>query len=526
MSNPRQAARPHVVLLCSDQHRPDWIGCATESPGHRLVHTPTLDGLADRGVRFHHTYCAYPLCGPSRMALMTGRHASRLGMYVNEHTLRSDVPTFAHALGRAGYETVLCGRMHFSGLDQRHGFERRLVGDMNAGYGGGPRVERDFEAATMSDSFYAASRACTGENTMLRFDRCVSEAAGRYLADRDDERPLLLVASFFQPHHPFTAPAEYVDAARQRFEAHDPGPTPIGELHPTIEEHRAAKQKRGPDADQTREARIQYAAMIDYLDHLMGRVLDAASEHLDGPVLVLYVSDHGEVAGDRGLWGKGTAVEPSIKVPMIAAPLREADAADLAIAAGATVGVPASLLDVAPTLAGFADAPPLPGVDGLDLRPLLRDPAAAEAAPWADRAVRTEICIRFPGPDGRLAVNRPCTGTLRAGDWKLVYYHPEGSDWPAWALFNLADDPDEQHELAADPAHRATLDRLQARLLDGWNPDAVSADADARAYDLAYTTAWAREGGAEPLGPLERFDDAHPAYVFDFVGRRRSDLHP
>ena len=151
----------NILLIVSDQHRRDWLGCSL-SPGAALVRTPNLDALAARGVLFESAYCPYPLCGPSRMALMTGRRASRIGMFVNEHTLRSDVPTFAHALGRAGYETVLCGRMHFSGIDQRHGFERRLVGDVNSSYGGGPDRERNTARWESSHSARAASVARAG----------------------------------------------------------------------------------------------------------------------------------------------------------------------------------------------------------------------------------------------------------------------------------------------------------------------------------------------------------------------------
>ena len=105
--------------------------------GASWLKTPALDSLHSRGVAFRACYCPTPLCGPSRMAMLTGRPAHELGVFINEDGLSSDIPTFAHALGLAGYETVLCGRMHFDGPDQRHGFQRRLVGDFNMCYAGG-----------------------------------------------------------------------------------------------------------------------------------------------------------------------------------------------------------------------------------------------------------------------------------------------------------------------------------------------------------------------------------------------------
>src|SRR5690606_34795180 len=103
--------------------------------GEPLVQTPHLDALAARGARFSSAYCPFPLCCPSRMSFMTGRQASSIGVLSNHTQLGSDVPTFAHMFNDAGYETVLCGRMHFNGPDQRHGFQRRIIGDVHGVWG-------------------------------------------------------------------------------------------------------------------------------------------------------------------------------------------------------------------------------------------------------------------------------------------------------------------------------------------------------------------------------------------------------
>src|SRR6188474_2327720 len=115
---------PNLLVIMADQHSPHVLGCA----GDPVVRTPHLDALAARGVRFQNAYCAFPLCAPSRASFMTGQTPTALRVWSNGCTLASDIPTFAHSLGAAGYETVLCGRMHFNGPDQRHGFHQRLVG--------------------------------------------------------------------------------------------------------------------------------------------------------------------------------------------------------------------------------------------------------------------------------------------------------------------------------------------------------------------------------------------------------------
>ena len=125
--NSGKTARPNFLILMSDQHSPHALACN----GDRIVSTPHIDSLAGSGVLFEHAYCQSPLCVPSRMSFLTGQQPSCIGVWTNGDILHSDVPTFAHALGAAGYETALIGRMHFEGVDEWHGFDgvsrRRLI---------------------------------------------------------------------------------------------------------------------------------------------------------------------------------------------------------------------------------------------------------------------------------------------------------------------------------------------------------------------------------------------------------------
>jgi len=130
--------RPDLLLFVSDQHSARLMNCA----GETVLDTPSLDALATDGTRFSAATTPCPLCVPARHALMTGQLPSRTGVYTNSNIARCDLATFAHSLTAAGYQSVLCGRMHFTGLDQRRGFERRLVGDFTPcldGRGGAAR---------------------------------------------------------------------------------------------------------------------------------------------------------------------------------------------------------------------------------------------------------------------------------------------------------------------------------------------------------------------------------------------------
>ena len=120
--------RPNILFILSDQHSKFHLGCY----GDPLGRTPHLDRLASEGMRFANAYTPSPLCVPARMAFMTGRRPSANQVWSNDHILNSALPTWAHTLGAAGYETALLGRMHFVGPDQRHGFERRPIGEHTA----------------------------------------------------------------------------------------------------------------------------------------------------------------------------------------------------------------------------------------------------------------------------------------------------------------------------------------------------------------------------------------------------------
>lgn len=135
-----------MVLIMSDQHGWDYTGFAEER-----IDTPGLKKIAEEGLLFERCYCNSPLCVPSRMSFLTGKLPSQLGIFNNDAALGGDVPTIAHEMGRLGYQTVLAGRMHFKGEDQKHGFDERYCGDITSqfwGTGGKKRLDFGMYAGT------------------------------------------------------------------------------------------------------------------------------------------------------------------------------------------------------------------------------------------------------------------------------------------------------------------------------------------------------------------------------------------
>ncbi len=180
---------PNILILMTDQHSKYHLGCYDD----KVVRTPNLDALAARGVTLDNAYCASPVCVPSRMSFMTGRRPSTNEVWNNNHVLRSDIPTWAHALGASGYETSLIGRMHFLGPDQRHGFERRPLGEYGARHPGASRqggVLLDKLSGTAGQDRRSVEVAGRGRTTYQAFDDAVTEATCSFLQDKGANRAI------------------------------------------------------------------------------------------------------------------------------------------------------------------------------------------------------------------------------------------------------------------------------------------------------------------------------------------------
>jgi len=446
--------RPNIVFLFSDQHAQGIAGCY----GDGVAETPNLDRLAAAGVLFENAYCPSPLCAPSRMATLAGRYPNDLDCRTNHETLHTDVPTFAHALVPAGYRPVLVGRMHALGPDQTHGFVERRVGDIGATWAGGgqPDLGRINPARGSSGPSFHWSGA--GATSYLRFDHAVTEGALAYLDEvaarqaAGDRSPFFLMAGWFLPHHPYIAEPEDFAA----FEGRVPPPrlAPAEPEHPFIRSWREQTEVVDLPDEVVIRARTAYYGNVRLIDRMVGRIMDRLEAHgLAGNTLLIYASDHGEQLGERGLWCKSTMYDQSAKVPLVMAwPGR--------LPAGARRGHVVNLIDLNATILEAAGADPLPNAAGRSLLGIARDPAAD----WPD-ATFSEYYAGLISLDTRPAQHR----MVRSGRWKLVYYHGMPPQ-----LFDLADDPDEMQDLAASPAHEEVRDALLARVLDGWDPDAIA----------------------------------------------------
>ena len=425
----------------SDQHNP-----LVSSPyGHSFVHTPAIQGLADRGVTYENAYCPSPLCVPSRSAFLTGLPVHQIGAWDNSCPLPVSEPTWAHRLNAVGYETTLCGRMSIGGPNQMHGFAQRIHPEMRPGGMGSSFPNWEAPSRAHTGTRERLETAGAGDTFQQRYDDDVTDAAVAYLSDparRDG--PWAAVVGWFLPHTPLTVRAEFFD---MYYPDHADHPSvaaqPTDTVHPQSRRFREYLGAEGLTDTQIGRARAAYCGMVSFTDTQVGRVLEALeSSGAADDALIVYTSDHGEMIGEHGLWWKSSFYEPSVRVPLIAAwPGR--------IEGGTRVDTPVSLLDLTRTIVEAAGAE-AEGIVGDDLL----DPELD-----ADRAVFAEFEAHGTNRPGRM---------VRRGRYKLNYYHGERPE-----LFDLQADPHELDDLASDPGHRDVRDALVGLVLKNWSPDEI-----------------------------------------------------
>jgi len=449
--------RPNILVLMVDQLNGTFF---PDGPAD-FLHAPHLKALAQRSVRFRNAYTASPLCAPARASFMTGQLPSRTRVYDNAAEFASDNPTFAHHLRAAGYQTCLSGKMHFVGPDQLHGYEERLTTDIYpADFGWTPDYRKPGERI---DWWYHNLGSVTGAGVaeitnQMEYDDEVAHHAAQKLYDLSrgrDDRPWCLTVSFTHPHDPYVARRRLWDLYAD-CPALDPhvGPIPYEQQDPHSRRLLdACEHDAFPiSAEDVRRARRGYFANISYIDEKIGELFDVLLRtRMAENTIIVFVSDHGDMLGERGLWFKMSFFEGSCRVPlMIAAPGWTPQRID----------VPVSTLDVTPTLAALASldlADIQPWIDGEDLTPLVngrgaRGPVAMEYA--AEGSAAPLVCLR----DGR---------------HKLVL----GENEPP-QLFDLESDPHELANLAQDPASAQMLKELSCTAHQRW--DLAAFDRDVR----------------------------------------------
>lgn len=468
--------RPNILFLLSDEHSYRFLSARSVENGGEPCRTPTLDGLIEQGAHFTNTYCQMPLCTPSRIAMLVGRHSHRAGAWNNSSIVPPDLPTFASRLTDHGYATCTVGKMHLGGSRQFAGFQHRPYGDfggpcahqfdpLHSYQVGGHLPGMDLRSRTVDAGLMEVPESQLQEAAVAN----ESIAWLREHRQARPDQPWLLMSSFSRPHFPLTAPRRHFDrywpdgvtAPRIAAGSGDSGQHPM--TLGAISGFRTGEIER----EEGHRARAAYFACVDFLDELLGDYLVRLERDgaLDNTVII-YASDHGEMCGEHGLWWKNTWHEASARVPLIiSTPEHRRGEVPAQV-----IDDPASLADLFPTFCGFAGADLPDELDGIDLS----GPSRGDAS----RALQER-----PGVVTEALMPRWGEGTefrlIRSRRHKYVAFR--GVDDLA---FDLTTDPDEQTNLLSSGPVPPELEALRTHLVGDFDFDAVEASRQQQTAEL------------------------------------------
>ena len=457
----RATAPRNLLILMSDEHNPLVMGHA----GHPEVSTPHLDALARSGTRFVNATCASPICVPTRAALATGRPLFETGYWDNCDAYDGRIPSWHHALRRSGHEVVSIGKLHYRGWEgDDYGLTQSVLPmHIHGGRGETKMLLRD-PPASLGDGSGLLNSARAGESDYTRYDQQITDRAVDWLQSREHGRsgdqPWVLMVNLVAPHFPLTAPEPFFNIYRDR-----PLRLPkhycfgIDErAHPFLQQYARVSGYNlhfKTEAD-VRRALCGYYGLVSYLDHQIGRILQALTQSgLSDSTRVMYLSDHGDNAGARGLWGKSTMHVESAGIPMILS--------GFGVAPGKIEHAAVSHIDLYTTVLDAVGVAQSASTASSHSRSLLQplDP---------DRVVLSEY---------HTVGSKAAVFMIQDARTKYIHYvdHPP-------QLFDLANDPEEVHDLASSTGARDRLVQWEARLRQWCDPDDVDRRAKQRQREL------------------------------------------
>lgn len=422
-------SRPNIVMILTDQHNPKIAGYE-EDP---WVETPTLDGIAARGTRFRNAYCQAPLCVPSRMSMLTGQHCRTLGIYDNRDCLPANSLTFPRVLSATGYRTCLIGKAHLNG-DQFQGFQQRPYGDLfGQAHQPDPRRLPENHAHGLGDIPYQAGPSRI-PLPLTQTEICVAETT-RWLQEHVSlhaPQPFFLAVHFDKPHFPINPPGKLFEKYMDLVKLSDHwdgehGADHLERLSPFVRSNFVDEGYYNAPPEAHRRTLAAYYGCVEWIDSASGRILDVLDYlGLAGNTIVVYASDHGEMASAHGAWQKMVFYEESARVPLLAA--------GPAICAR-VVEQPVGLVDLFPTFCELAGAAIPDSCEGTSLVPAMRGDSLAARDVYSE-----SVLINKPAHAGCM---------LRRDNWKYIRYLDGVEE-----LYDLATDPAETRNCVADYPER------------------------------------------------------------------------
>jgi len=454
--------RPNVLFIMTDQQRGDTIA----GLGNPDIYTPNFDRLVARGVSFRNHYATCPVCVPARYTIRTGRQEPTTGIYQNgrpnlvpgqaENTEERCGAYLARTMQSLGYRTFGVGKFHTQPWDEELGYEVHLHSEEL--YGSRDQRSRDSYAAFIQREYpeYAYVEGLMGERTEMYYmpqrsaqpAECTVEgwAADRAieLIQKADPRPFFGLTSFIGPHPPFAPPIPFnrmYDPDRMANPIR--GDLALDHMDEQIPCMNYMIWAEDINDSHARVLKARYYGEISYIDHCLGRILDAVEARGDADnTIICFFSDHGDHLGDHHGWQKESFFEAACHVPFLLswpAQVAANEQRDELVCH-------ADLFGIATTAAGQPELR-----DGIDVLGLL-----------AGEDTAREYLIGHYGIPGtpRFKI------MVRDGEWKYIYMANGGRE----QLFNVQEDPNElRQRLEEASAVAARLRRIAEEAASGTN---------------------------------------------------------
>lgn len=456
----------NVLIIHTDEHNFRTLGCYREVLpekqakmwGETVVETPHIDSIAERGFVSDACYAASPICSPSRASFVSGLYPMDTDVIENDIPIRSEIETFATALGNAGYKTGYAGKWHLAGMKEHI---EQVMGEKS-----GKPPRNIYLAPQFFDGWVPAGQGMGFADNRFMWDtghwkKVVSKPQGKpavfhprdvgdettfptdWLANRTIEfveahqdEPFCYMVSIPDPHgsdavrEPYYSMYKDVDFKTPYTASLDRDSAPSWGL--------PEKKMKGFDD-------AAYFGMVKCIDDNVGRILSKLGElGLSEHTLVLFTSDHGDLRGEHARQNKGTPHEASAKIPFVIA-------APGLIPAGTRSSMVLNTVDFKPTLLSLLDVEAAQPSQGRDCSAILRgEPVSKD---WKNLTFS-----RSPGV-------RAGVGWLMATDGRFKLIASLNPPEPIW-LIDLKNDPEERVNQAANPEFKPVVKSMSAALLD------------------------------------------------------------
>lgn len=439
--------RLNLVILCPDQLRADFLSCY----GHPTVGTRNIDRLAAEGVRLDRAYCAAPLCGPSRVSLVTSTRLSEHNHRNYGSTVDFAVPNLVRSLKEAGYRMGLFGKNHCFNDEQLDEIYDEVHHVCAGNYDDHPGYNRSFDAFPMDPSY-----------RHYRLTELLTEETIDFIARQPDGRPFFVWVNWQDPHPAFTCPEPYYSMFDRAAIAIPPKYREGGGSGKPrrLRNWQVNCQAAEATDDEIRNAIGAYMGQVRRIDDAVGRILRVLEETgRDNDTVVVFLSDHGELLGNHGAWHKiGVFYECLTRIPAI---IRHPGG----LYRGTFHGL-VEEVDIAPTILDALGMPKPPTFVGESLHDRIVSGRMGADDGRATVLVETGMqAPTWPGPFGRpqKAPHSPNQfgpgAMITDGRYKLSVYWDDECE-----LYDLHGDPNETENRFGDPSLREVREHLTLEL--------------------------------------------------------------